>query len=143
MTLPPNWHTWGISAKAEYLVRVGRVSSLPAEKIESINTQNHYTSEPLTAEKVATLDRARMLNVYKARFANAALALFPNQFVNVRLQLATIDNAVVVPVTALRHSNDGDYVYVLNAAERIRYAPIPALPLELAVLELFPDESAE
>ncbi len=26
----------------------------------------------------------------------------------------------------------------LNAAERIRYAPIPALPLELAVLELFP-----
>ena len=30
----------------------------------------------------------------------------------------------------------------LNAAERIRYAPIPALPLELAVLELFPAESA-
>jgi len=29
----------------------------------------------------------------------------------------------------------------LTAAERIRYAPIPALPLELAVLELFPDES--
>ena len=28
----------------------------------------------------------------------------------------------------------------LNAAERIRYAPIPALPLELAVLELFPDQ---
>jgi len=28
----------------------------------------------------------------------------------------------------------------LNAAERIRYAPIPALPLELAVLELFPGE---
>lgn len=43
-----------------------------SEKIESLNTQNHYTSEPLTAEKVATLDRARMLSVYKARFANAA-----------------------------------------------------------------------
>lgn len=27
----------------------------------------------------------------------------------------------------------------LNAAERIRYAPIPALPLELAVLELYPE----
>ena len=27
----------------------------------------------------------------------------------------------------------------LTAAERIRYAPIPALPLELAVLELFPE----
>jgi multidrug efflux system membrane fusion protein len=54
----------------------------------------------------------------KARFANAALALFPSQFVNVRLQLKTIDNAVLVPVTALRHGNEGDYVYVLNAAER-------------------------
>ena len=31
----------------------------------------------------------------------------------------------------------------LNAAERIRYAPIPALPLELAVLELFPDDDAK
>jgi len=27
----------------------------------------------------------------------------------------------------------------LNAADRIRYAPIPALPLELAVLELYPE----
>ncbi|HEY4501032.1 MAG TPA: DNA polymerase III subunit gamma/tau [Candidatus Paceibacterota bacterium] len=31
----------------------------------------------------------------------------------------------------------------LNAAERIRYAPIPALPLELAVLELFPEEASK
>ena len=28
----------------------------------------------------------------------------------------------------------------LTASERMRYAPIPALPLELAILELFPDE---
>ena len=54
----------------------------------------------------------------KARFANSQLALFPSQFVNVRLQLRTIENAVVVPVTALRHGNDGDYVYVVNTAER-------------------------
>lgn len=54
----------------------------------------------------------------KARFANSQLALFPSQFVNVRLQLRTIENAVVVPVTALRHGNDGDYVYVVNSAER-------------------------
>lgn len=54
----------------------------------------------------------------KARFANSTLALFPNQFVNVQLQLRTLENAVTVPVTALRHGNNGDYVYVLNAAER-------------------------
>jgi multidrug efflux system membrane fusion protein len=54
----------------------------------------------------------------KARFANARLALFPNQFVNVQLLLRTIQGAVVVPVTALRHGSNGDFVYVLNEAER-------------------------
>ncbi|MBK5205525.1 MAG: efflux RND transporter periplasmic adaptor subunit [Polaromonas sp.] len=53
----------------------------------------------------------------KARFANNQLALFPSQFVNVQLLVKTIDNAVVVPVTALRHGPDGDYVYVVNSAE--------------------------
>lgn len=54
----------------------------------------------------------------KARFANAKSTLFPNQFVNVRLLLRTIAGAVVVPVTALRHGSNGDFVYVLNRAER-------------------------
>ena len=54
----------------------------------------------------------------KARFANSELTLFPSQFVNVQLLVKTIENAVVVPVTALRQSSNGDYVYVLNAADR-------------------------
>lgn len=54
----------------------------------------------------------------KARFANADQALFPSQFVNLRLELRTIKGAVMVPVTALRNSSTGDFVYVLNAAER-------------------------
>jgi membrane fusion protein, multidrug efflux system len=54
----------------------------------------------------------------KARFANSTQALFPSQFVNVKLLVRTIENAVVVPVTALRHGSTGDYVYVLNSAER-------------------------
>ena len=54
----------------------------------------------------------------KARFANAKLALFPSQFVNVKMQLRTITGAVVIPVNALRNSSNGDYVYVLNPRER-------------------------
>jgi len=50
----------------------------------------------------------------KARFANARNALFPSQFVNVRILLDTLKDAVVVPVTALRHGPNGDFVYVLN-----------------------------
>jgi multidrug efflux system membrane fusion protein len=54
----------------------------------------------------------------KARFANTDSKLFPSQFVNLRLQVRTIKGAVVVPVTALRHGANGDFVYVLNATER-------------------------
>jgi multidrug efflux system membrane fusion protein len=54
----------------------------------------------------------------KARFANTDSKLFPSQFVNLRLQVRTIKDAVVVPVTALRHGASGDFVYVLNAADR-------------------------
>ena len=54
----------------------------------------------------------------KARFANSTLALFPNQFVNVQLLFRTIDNAVVVPVTAMRRGTSGDYVYVVNGEGR-------------------------
>ena len=43
-----------------------------ARRLDQINTSNHYTSQPLTAERVATLDRAKMLAFYRERFSNAA-----------------------------------------------------------------------
>jgi len=50
----------------------------------------------------------------KARFANAKSTLFPSQFVNVRLELRTIKDAVMVPVNAVRHGTKGDFVWVLK-----------------------------
>ena len=54
----------------------------------------------------------------KARFSNADGTLFANQFVNIQLRIKSIDNAVVVPVTAVRLGGNGDYVFVLNAERR-------------------------
>lgn len=54
----------------------------------------------------------------KARFENAKTTLFPNQFVNVRLKLRTIEGATAVPVAAVRQGADGPFVYVLNAEKR-------------------------
>jgi len=54
----------------------------------------------------------------KARFSNQDGKLFPSQFVNIRLQVNTIQNAITVPVTALRHGANGDYVYVLNPQDK-------------------------
>ena len=49
----------------------------------------------------------------KSRFNNEDGALFPQQFVNVRLLLDTVRNAVVVPSAAVRHGPNGDYVYLV------------------------------
>ncbi|MDB5966035.1 MAG: secretion protein HlyD, partial [Polaromonas sp.] len=60
----------------------------------------------------------------KARFPNAQLGLFPSQFVNVQVLVRTIENAVVVPVTAVRQGANGDYVYVLNADRTVSLRPV-------------------
>ena len=42
------------------------------EKLSQVNSSSHYTSQPLTPERVATLNHEKMIAFYKARFANAA-----------------------------------------------------------------------
>ena len=54
----------------------------------------------------------------KAQFPNTGGALFPNQFVNVQLLVNTLQNAVVVPVTAMRFGSSGNYVYVVDLNTR-------------------------
>ncbi len=48
----------------------------------------------------------------KALFPNKDGALFPNQFVNVRLQLDTLHDALVVPSAAVQRGAPGTFVYV-------------------------------
>jgi membrane fusion protein, multidrug efflux system len=50
----------------------------------------------------------------KAEFANADGSLFPNQFVNVRLQVDTLADAVAVPTTAVQRGARGNFVYVVK-----------------------------
>jgi zinc protease len=42
------------------------------DTLENVNTSGHYTSRPLTVERVAALNRSKMVQFYKARFSNAA-----------------------------------------------------------------------
>ncbi|WP_394788705.1 MdtA/MuxA family multidrug efflux RND transporter periplasmic adaptor subunit [Rhodoferax sp.] len=50
----------------------------------------------------------------KAEFANADGQLFPNQFVNVVLQLGTLPNALVVPSAAVQRGAQGTFVYAVK-----------------------------
>jgi len=51
----------------------------------------------------------------KAEFPNPDEKLFPNQFVNVRLRVRTLKDAVVVPAAAVQFGSRGTYVYISNA----------------------------
>ncbi|ATG01705.1 multidrug efflux system subunit MdtA [Lelliottia amnigena] len=55
----------------------------------------------------------------KARFNNQDDALFPNQFVNARMLVATKENAVVIPTAALQMGNEGNFVWVLNSDNKV------------------------
>ncbi|QXQ05029.1 MdtA/MuxA family multidrug efflux RND transporter periplasmic adaptor subunit [Sphingosinicellaceae bacterium] len=50
----------------------------------------------------------------KARFTNTDNALFPNQFVNVRVTYDVLQGATVVPTTAIRNGPQGSFVYVVK-----------------------------
>lgn len=47
----------------------------------------------------------------KAEFNNADAKLFPNQFVNIHLLVATKQNALHVPSAAIQHGSQGNFVY--------------------------------
>ncbi len=50
----------------------------------------------------------------RARFDNADEALFPNQFVNIRLAVVQQANAVTIPAAAVQHGSEGAFVFVIG-----------------------------
>ncbi len=50
----------------------------------------------------------------RAEFPNADQALWPGQFVNVRMKLDELPDAVVVPAEAVQRSSTGDFVYLIK-----------------------------
>lgn len=102
---------------AEILARSANNAVLPVTALDRNRTLT------LGSGKFSTLDNQVDVQTgtvrAKARFANDSLALFPNQFVNVRLLLRTVQGALTIPVSALRHGSRGDYVFVVDPATRI------------------------
>jgi multidrug efflux system membrane fusion protein len=55
----------------------------------------------------------------KARFSNEDDRLFPNQFVNARLKVNTLHDAVVIPTAALQMGSEGNFVWVVNSENKV------------------------
>ncbi len=62
----------------------------------------------------------------KATFLNAETRLWPGQFVQVRILLEELQNAVVIPAAALQNSQAGNYVYVVKEDQTVEMRPVVA-----------------
>jgi len=60
----------------------------------------------------------------KAVFDNRDSALYPNQFVNARLQVYTRQNAITIPAAAVQRGAQGTYVYALKEDNTVESRPI-------------------
>ena len=66
----------------------------------------------------------------KARFTNTDGALFPSQFVNVRVLVDTMHNVVVVPSSAILRGQSGLFVYTANARGAVHVTPVTTGPTD-------------
>jgi len=66
----------------------------------------------------------------KAQFPNKDSALFPNQFVNAKLQTDILQGALIVPAAAVQRSPRGNFIYVVKADNTVELRPVEILLTE-------------
>ena len=66
----------------------------------------------------------------RAIFPNDGNKLFPNQFVNTRLLVDTIKDAVIVPTTAVLNGSMGQFVYVVKPDNTVTVRPVKTGPVD-------------
>ena len=75
-------------------------------------------SNKLTTGKLLTLDNQVDTSTgtvrMRAQFGNASNALYPNQFVNARLQVDTLENAKLLPTGAVQYNGQQAFVYLVK-----------------------------
>ncbi|HEV8554357.1 MAG TPA: MdtA/MuxA family multidrug efflux RND transporter periplasmic adaptor subunit [Casimicrobiaceae bacterium] len=60
----------------------------------------------------------------KAEFPNEDAALFPNQFVNVRMAVETRQDVTLVPTAAIQRGAPGTFVYLVNQDQSVAMTPV-------------------
>ena len=66
----------------------------------------------------------------RAHFANADLALFPNQFVTTTLLVDVLRDATIVPTAAIQRGAPGTFVYVVSPQRTVSVRPVTLGPTD-------------
>jgi membrane fusion protein, multidrug efflux system len=91
---------------------------LKVQKSLEVDAFDRANDKQIEAGKLTSLDNQIDTTTgtikFRATYANKALDLFPNQFVNSRLLLKTLQNAVLVPNAAVQHNGTAAFVYIVT-----------------------------
>ena len=89
----------------------------------SVDAYNRDNSKKLASGRLTTIDNqidnTTGTSKLKAVFDNRDFALFPQQFVNVRLLVDSLSHQLVVPNVAVQNGQQGTFVYVVDDQSRV------------------------
>lgn len=105
-----------------------RAGALPVEAWNRDRTQKIAVGRLLTVDN--QIDPNTGTVRAKAIFDNSDGALFPNQFVNARLQVEIRHGALTVPAAAVQHGAQGNYVYVVQPDKTVEMRPVQVVLTE-------------
>ena len=100
-----------------------------SQVLKQTRTRKALTVEALDRAQAARLATGKLNSIdnqidtttgtvkLRAMFDNKDGALFPNQFVNTRMLVQTLEGQLIVPSSAIQHNGSEDFVYVLSDAK--------------------------
>ena len=97
---------------AKVMERVATGDSLSVDAYDRSQTTKIATGKLSTVDNV--VDPTTGTVKLRALFDNEDGALFPSEFVNIRLLVDTLQDQVVIPVSAVQHGADGAFVFVVT-----------------------------
>jgi multidrug efflux system membrane fusion protein len=99
-----------------------RGHTLQVEAYSRDNQTKLATGKLLTIDN--QIDQTTGTDRLKAVFDNQDNALWPNQFVNIRLLLEVRKNSIVIPSAATQRGPQGSYVFVVKPDKTVEVRPI-------------------
>ncbi len=108
----------------EVMKKLRANSRLTVEAFNRDNSKKLGSGYLLTMDN--QIDQTTGTSKLKAVFENTDYALFPNQFVNVRLLVDTKPNQVVIPSVAIQHGQQGSFVFKVGDDSKVKIQPVQA-----------------
>ncbi len=100
----------------------------------SVEAWDRAKQQLISSGELTTLDNQIDLATgtlkLKAQFGNEQEQLFPNQFVNVRLNVAVQSGAVTIPQDAVQYGSQGTYVYSVDGKNKAQLKMLTLGPVD-------------